>query len=129
MIWRIRPISFGSLLAFLRAFSARFAALACALASLAAAFGSLPPPVAFLAAALAITTHFRALDSAFLHRRSINRQCVAGLQCLAVQPTGTIGGAYEWSTHYASETGRPSLVCQFDELLWLDPAVHRMMPR
>src|SRR4029453_16512253 len=55
---------FGSLFAFLRAFSAFLAAFAFALASLAAAFGFWAPPVAFLAAALAMVTHFQALDSA-----------------------------------------------------------------
>ena len=60
MIWRIRPMSVGSLLAFLRAFSAFFASLAFALASLAAAFGSLAQPrCRFLAAASAIATHFQ----------------------------------------------------------------------
>src|SRR5512133_525892 len=61
MIWRIRPISAGSLLAFFRAFSAFFAVLAFSFATLAAAFGLLAPFLALLAGASAIATHFQLL--------------------------------------------------------------------
>src|SRR5688572_24143026 len=64
-----------------------------------------------------------------LHHRSMDRQRLAGVKRLAIQPTSTIGGAYEGSAHHASETDCLGFIGEFDELLRLHPTVHRMMAR
>ena len=120
MICRIRPMSAGLSLAFFRAFSAFFASLALTLASLAAAFGSwaagfvaLVPLLALRDAASAIATHFQLsilCSVGLLDRRCTDCQGFPGVDCLTIQPTGAIGGAYEWSAHHASETDGSCLV-------------------
>src|SRR6266566_1938015 len=51
------------------------------------------------------------------------------LDGLGVQPAGPVGGPHQRSGHHAREPEFGRLLPQFHELLGLDPALHRMVPR
>src|SRR5215212_11352064 len=132
----MRPISFGSLLAFLRVFSAFLAATAAFLVSaglsacLPVGEGA-PLPIRPLASAMRRPSSSHVRDQmlrAYLRHGGYDSS-VAALHRLTVEPARPVGRTDQRTAHDSREADLFGLHLQLEELFGANPAIHRMVSR